>query len=185
MRLDAGWLDCAEQCVSPNCDERPADTAISLLVLHNISLPPGQYGGSAVAEFFTNRLDCDSHPQFASLRGVRVSAHLLLRRNGSWIQFVPFGLRAWHAGVSCWQGAERCNDYSIGIELEGTDSDPYCEVQYGSLLRVIRLLARAYPITDVVGHCDIAPGRKTDPGAAFDWRRIDGWKSISDQPAVR
>jgi N-acetyl-anhydromuramoyl-L-alanine amidase len=140
-----------------------------LLVVHNISLPPGEFGGDAIIELFTNRLDAASHPGFDALAALRVSAHFLIRRDGSLLQFVPCGLRAWHAGLSSWRGRERCNDFSIGVELEGTDQLAYANTQYATLARLTRALRRRYPIVDVAGHDQIAPGRKTDPGVAFDW----------------
>jgi len=174
MRVDraTGVLDAAEFRLSPNCDARPAGQAIDLLVLHGISLPPGEFGGPWIDALFTNTLDCAAHPYFTQLIGMRVSAHLLIRRNGALLQYVPFHCRAWHAGESCFEGRERCNDFSIGIELEGADDTPYSDAQYQALAQVIPALMRAYPqITPprVVGHSDIAPGRKTDPGPAFDW----------------
>lgn len=170
-----GWYQNAQQVLSPNCDDRPADEAISLLVIHNISLPPGEFGGGFVPALFTNTLDSNAHPYFATLAGLQVSAHLLIDRNGGITQFVPFGKRAWHAGQSCFGRRERCNDFSIGIELEGEDWTPYTDAQYQQLLVVSRALMAAYPqITParIVGHRDIAPGRKTDPGLAFDWHRF-------------
>jgi AmpD protein len=142
-----------------------------MLVIHNISLPPDQFSGNAVSEFFTNQLDPSEHPYYAQLRDVRVSAHFFIRRDGYIIQFVPCERRAWHAGLSAWQGRTRCNDFSIGIELEGSDSVPYTEPQYLVLIRLTRRLKRAFPIIDIVGHADIAPERKTDPGPFFDWER--------------
>lgn len=160
------------QVRSPNCDERPAGEPITLIVLHNISLPPGEFGGDAITRLFTNCLDYGAHPYFATLRGIEVSAHFLVRRDGELIQFVPCALRAWHAGRSSWQGRERCNDFSVGIELEGTDEVPYCDAQYETLAALVGALCRRYPVREVVGHSDVAPGRKSDPGAAFDWPRI-------------
>ncbi|EGN74820.1 negative regulator of beta-lactamase expression [Idiomarina sp. A28L] len=160
------------QC-SPHADERPDSNDISLLVVHGISLPEGEFGGPYINDLFLGCLDCEAHPNFAILEGLRVSAHCLIRRNGEIIQYVDFNRRAWHAGVSSWQGRERCNDYSIGIELEGTDSTPYTKLQYEALAEVTRVLQQHYPaITNerIVGHEDIAPGRKTDPGPAFDWQ---------------
>ena len=142
---------------------------IWLLVIHGISLPPNQYGGDAIERFFTNTLDHSAHPYFEQLKEVRVSSHFLIRRNGQIVQFVPCGRRAWHAGVSFWRGRSRCNDFSIGIELEGSDFEPYSETQYTALARLARRLKRSYPIREVVGHADIAPERKTDPGPFFDW----------------
>jgi AmpD protein len=157
---------------SPNADERPEDCAISLLVVHGISLPPGAFGGDAIERLFTNRLDAAAHPYFATIAKLRVSAHFLIRRDGALIQFVACGRRAWHAGESSWRGRPRCNDFSIGIELEGTDDLPYTGAQYRMLVRLARALALRYPIADVAGHSDVAPGRKTDPGPAFDWVRL-------------
>ena len=139
--------------------------------MHNISLPPGTFGGNAIVELFTNRLDPAAHPYYATIAKLRVSAHFLIRRDGALIQFVPCTLRAWHAGPSRWRGREACNDFSIGIELEGTDELPYESVQYATLGRLTRALCRRYPIAGIAGHQDVAPGRKTDPGPAFDWTR--------------
>lgn len=147
--------------------------AIELVVIHSISLPPGTFDGDAVIDLFTNRLDCDAHPYYEGLRGLRVSAHFFIRRDGTLIQFVPCSLRAWHAGMSNWQGRECCNDFSIGIELEGTDDLPFTDAQYATLAPLLQLMKHAYPIRAVVGHSDIAPGRKTDPGPLFAWQRID------------
>ena len=168
----AGWLMGVRHIVSPNCDERPAGEAISLIVIHNISLPPGEFGGPGVEQLFTNRLDPDGHSYYAGIRDLRVSAHFFIRQDGELIQFVPCGLRAWHAGASCWQGRDRCNDFSIGIELEGTDELPFTARQYDVLNELIAVLVAAYPIQGITGHSDIAPGRKTDPGACFDWARV-------------
>ena len=168
----AGWLQPAVHCLSDNCNERPAGVPIDLLVIHNISLPPGEFGGDLVRALFTNCLDCSLHPAFADLRCVKVSAHLLIDRAGVITQFVPFSRRAWHAGVSQIDGRDNCNDFSIGIELEGSDHIPYADIQYRQLAAVTRLLQRRYPAivpARIVGHCDIAPARKTDPGPAFDW----------------
>ena len=173
MIVDAdGRVGDARYVASDNCDERPAGVAISLLVIHNISLPPGEFGGEAIEQLFTNRLDCAAHPYFAGLAGKRVSAHFLIRRGGELLQFVPCAKRAWHAGVSNWRGRERCNDFSIGVELEGTDDQPYTDAQYRVLAELGRALRRAYPITDIAGHCEIASGRKTDPGPSFEWTRF-------------
>ena len=169
-----GWLSDARRCPSPNQDERPIGAPIDLLVIHSISLPPGRYGGSWIEDLFHNRLDPAAHPYFAPIATLRVSAHLLIRRDGMPLQFVPFDRRAWHAGVSCYQGRAACNDFSVGIELEGCDEDPFTEPQYQRLAAVTRILVAAYPrITParIVGHSDIAPGRKTDPGPCFDWPR--------------
>ncbi len=170
MKVGAtGWLSGVRRIASPNCDTRPPRTAIELLVIHNISLPPGVFVGEAVAQLFTNTLNTDSHPYFRQLAGLKVSAHFLIRRNGTIIQFVPCNKRAWHAGVSAWRGRSACNDFSIGVELEGSDDVPFNNPQYASLTRLTRLLQRNYPIRAIVGHADIAPGRKTDPGPYFDW----------------
>jgi AmpD protein len=166
-----GWVSGMRRLTSPNCDSRPSGTAIDLLVIHNISLPPGEFGGQAVAQLFTNTLDTDAHPYFAQLKGVRVSAHFLIQREGEITQFVPCNKRAWHAGASMWHGRTACNDFSIGIELEGTDFLPFTDQQYAALIRLTRVLKRAYPIRETAGHSDIAPGRKTDPGHEFDWPR--------------
>jgi AmpD protein len=165
-----GWLPDAVHVPSPNFDARPEAMPIELLVLHNISLPPGEFGGNAIIELFTNRLDPDAHPYFATIAELRVSSHLLIRRDGSLLQFVAFGDRAWHAGVSRWNGRERCNDFSIGIELEGTDEVPFTIAQYAKLIGVTERLRRAYPLAAATGHSDIAPERKTDPGPCFDWK---------------
>ena len=167
-----GLLPAAQFVASPNWDERPQDAEISLVVIHNISLPPGQYGSNNVAALFTNQLDPNAHPYFAGIYQNRVSAHFFIRREGELIQFVPCLQRAWHAGLSSWQGRERCNDFSVGIELEGCDTDTFTEPQYEVLNRLLATLCQAYPITDIVGHSDIAPGRKTDPGPCFDWTKI-------------
>ncbi|MDA1107945.1 MAG: 1,6-anhydro-N-acetylmuramyl-L-alanine amidase AmpD [Proteobacteria bacterium] len=170
-----GWLDEAHPCPSPNCDVRPEATAPDLVVIHGISLPPGEFGGPHIEALFTNTLDPDAHPYFRTIHEDEVSAHILIRRDGSLTQFVPFGLRAWHAGASSFQGRTRCNDFSIGIELEGSDDTAYEDAQYISLAHVIRALMRRYPgITPerIVGHSDIAPERKTDPGPGFDWARL-------------
>jgi len=156
---------------SPNFDDRPSDVQIDLLVIHAISLPPGEFGGAAVEAFFLNRLDPHAHPYYAHLCGVRVSAHFLVRRDGALVQFVPCLKRAWHAGASSWRGRSRCNDFSIGIELEGCDEVPFEASQYDTLARVTRALRIAYPIVSIAGHSDIAPGRKTDPGPHFEWSR--------------
>lgn len=168
----AGWLAAARRLPSPNCDARPEGSAIELIVIHNISLPPGVFDGDAVIDLFTNRLDWDAHPYFQGIRGLKVSAHFFIRRDGSLIQFVPCTQRAWHAGASNWHGRERCNDFSIGIELEGSDDLPFTDAQYAALIPLVRQLKQTYPIAAVVGHSDIAPGRKTDPGPHFDWQRL-------------
>jgi AmpD protein len=177
MRVDkdTGLLDAAVHIPSPNQDERPGDAEPELIVVHSISLPPGEYGGPHIAELFTNRLDPSGHPYFATIADLRVSAHLLIRRDGRMEQFVPFHRRAWHAGASCYQGREACNDFSIGIELEGTDEGDYETAQYETLVDVVEALCRAYPGLSparLAGHSHISPERKTDPGPGFDWDRL-------------
>lgn len=167
-----GWVRHARRCPSPNFNARPPGTVVSLLVIHNISLPPGRFGGDCIDDLFCNRLDCDAHPYFEALRGLQVSSHFLIRRSGELVQYVSLHDRAWHAGVSRFEERENCNDFSVGIELEGTDERPYTRKQYRRLVSLSVLLFRAFPaITParIVGHSDIAPGRKTDPGPAFDW----------------
>ncbi len=172
------WIDAhgiapaVRQVASPNCDARPGGTRITLAVIHGISLPPGVFGGAEVLRLFTNTLDSRAHPYFAAIAPLRVSAHFFLRRDGAIVQCVACGLRAWHAGVSSWRGRDRCNDYSIGIELEGTDQRPYTAAQYARLAALLLALRRRYPLEAAVGHSDIAPGRKTDPGPAFAWDRL-------------
>jgi len=171
----AGLLRPATQCPSPNQDERPELAQPELVILHGISLPPGEYGGPHIEAFFTNQLDCSAHPYFKQIEGLKVSAHLLIRRDGEVIQFVPFQRRAWHAGDSRFRGRSCCNDCSIGIELEGVDDAAYSDAQYQQLVMVIESIMNAYPaitIRSIAGHCDVAPGRKTDPGPAFDWLRL-------------
>lgn len=167
-----GRATLAAQIPSPNCDKRPHDTPISLIVVHGISLPPGEFDGDGIERLFTNRLDPAAHPYYATIASRRVSSHFVIRRDGRLLQFVPCDQRAWHAGQSAWQGRSRCNDFSIGIELEGTDSLPYTSKQYRMLGRLSRALRKRYPIADIAGHSDVAPGRKTDPGPAFDWHRL-------------
>ena len=169
------WLQGVRRVPSPNCDQRPADARVELVVIHNISLPPGQFGGGYVDALFTNTLDSAAHAYFTDIAALRVSAHLLIDRQGGITQYVPFSRRAWHAGKSCFRDRECCNDFSIGIELEGTDELPYEHIQYQRLAAVIRVLMQVWPeITPerIVGHSDIAPQRKTDPGPAFDWTRF-------------
>jgi len=171
--LDAdGCLPGVRFVASPNCDARSDPEDVSLVVLHGISLPPGEFGGDGVERLFTNTLDPASHPYFAGIAGLRVSAHFLVRRRGEIVQFVPCSRRAWHAGASNWCGRERCNDFSIGIEMEGADDVPYTSAQYRATPKLVAAISRRYAITDIVGHSDIAPGRKTDPGPAFDWPRF-------------
>lgn len=170
-----GWFPAAIQRPSPNHDARPPGERPSLLVVHNISLPPGVFGGREVADLFLNLLDCDAHPWFDRLRGLRVSSHLLVLRGGAVLQFVSCHERAWHAGQSSWAGRDRCNDFSVGIELEGTDDTPYEAPQYAALRGLLCALRATYPglaAGPVVGHSDIAPGRKSDPGPSFEWARI-------------
>lgn len=167
-----GWVPQVEHVYSPNADERPSGTPIELVVVHGISLPPRQFGGDGVERLFTNSLSCDVHPFYAQLVGLRVSAHFFVRRCGKTIQFVSCLRRAWHAGVSSWNGRTRCNDFSVGIELEGADDIGYEAIQYAVCADLIRALRAAFPIRAVLGHSDVAPGRKTDPGPAFDWSRI-------------
>ena len=169
---DAGWLFGARRVASPNCDERPADEAVELVVIHAISLPPDEFGGPGIVHLFTNCRDPAAHPYFREIQGLRVSAHFLVRRDGELIQFVACSRRAWHAGASSWRGRDNCNNFSIGIELEGCDQLPFEDAQYLTLNRLLAELRRRYPITAVVGHSDIAPGRKTDPGPCFDWHRV-------------
>ncbi len=175
FEIDKGILVGARQCPSPNQSERPPGAAVELLVVHNISLPPARYGGAEIEQFFCNVLDWEADPYFEKIRGMTVSAHLLVRRDGELVQFVNFDRRAWHAGVSCFHGRDNCNDFSIGIELEGCDDDHYSEQQYSVLARVVAALKETYPVPGndhLVGHSDIAPGRKTDPGPCFDWQRL-------------
>lgn len=169
----SGWLDKAEILPSPNYDDRQDENDISGIVIHNISLPPGQFGGGWIADLFLNRLDPNAHPYFAEIAHLKVSAHLLIRRDGKIQQFVPFHKRAWHAGVSCWEGRERCNDFTIGIELEGDDETAFTQAQYSQLAMVSKALISTYPLLSearITGHEHIAPGRKTDPGPHFDWQ---------------
>jgi N-acetyl-anhydromuramoyl-L-alanine amidase len=175
----AGWVAAARRIASPNRDARPPDTAITLAVVHGISLPPGEFGGPGIVDLFTNRLDPAAHPYYAGIAHLRVSAHFLIRRRGELLQFVACAERAWHAGASAWKGRAGCNDFSIGIELEGTDDRPYTAAQYVRLARLLRLLRRRYPLPDLAGHRDVAPGRKTDPGPAFDWVRLYGLLAAS------
>lgn len=157
---------------SPNCDERPPGTTVELIVVHAISLPPGEFGGSAIEDLFTNRLDASAHPYYPGISNLRVSAHFVVRRDGALCQFVSCAKRAWHAGVSSWRGRTRCNDFSVGVELEGCDDVAFEEPQYATLAGLTRGLRARYPIGDIVGHSDIAPGRKSDPGPCFEWVRL-------------
>jgi AmpD protein len=176
IETDTGWLDGVNRVVSPNCDERPPGSKLELIVVHGISLPPGQFGGRAINDLFTNNLVASDHPYFEKIIDLRVSTHVLISRLGEPTQYVPFEKRAWHAGESCYCGRVACNDFSIGIELEGTDDSAYEPVQYERLAELVRALRRAYPSlqsAELVGHSDIAPGRKTDPGTCFDWSFLE------------
>jgi N-acetyl-anhydromuramoyl-L-alanine amidase len=167
-----GFASTALQIRSPNRDARPPGIEVELVVIHGISLPPGDFGGDGIARLFTNRLDPVDHPYYATIGKLRVSAHFLIRRDGRLVQFVSCNDRAWHAGASSWNGRHACNDFSIGVELEGTDDVPYASVQYTMLARLLKAIVRHHPVKGIVGHSDIAPGRKTDPGPAFDWARL-------------
>jgi N-acetyl-anhydromuramoyl-L-alanine amidase len=169
----AGMCAGARWIPSPNCDERLDGDTVDLVILHNISLPPGEFGGEEIIDLFLNRLDANAHPYFADIAGLEVSAHFLIRRDGDLIQFVPCELRAWHAGASTWQGRERCNDFSVGIELEGSDDVPFSEAQYATLIDLLDALFARYGRLPLTGHSDVSPGRKTDPGPAFDWARLE------------
>ena len=174
MSIESHRLISANFIESPNQSARPEDDRIDLLVIHNISLPPGEFGGDSIVRLFCNTLNCSNHPYFRALEGLRVSAHVLICRNGDITQFVPFNRKAWHAGKSSFEGIENCNDFSIGVELEGTDHDPFTDSQYAALTQLSRALLATYPgLTEarIVGHSDIAPGRKSDPGPCFDWER--------------
>ena len=180
----SGWLSDVQRVPSPNCDERPAGCEASLIVVHGISLPPGEFGGPWIDRLFTNSLPAEQHPYFAEIAHLQVSAHVLIRRDGELRQYVPFTARAWHAGESSHCGRKTCNDFSVGIELEGMDDVPYTDAQYDQLMRLVVALRATYASlrnADIVGHEHIAPGRKTDPGPAFDWKRfhaaLDGGKS--------
>jgi AmpD protein len=173
--IETGLIEGARQVASPNCDDRPQGVGPELLVIHGISLPPGEFGGPWIDRLFTNSLPKDVHPYFIEVADLKVSSHLLIRRQGELVQYVPLNKRAWHAGQSCFQGRECCNDFSIGIELEGSDELAYTEIQYAKLNQLVAVLLSTYPSLSadrIVGHSDIAPGRKTDPGEAFDWQRL-------------
>ena len=175
MKIDQHWLTGVTKILSPNCDERPDPTDISLLVIHCISLPPGEFGNTYIDQLFCNKLNLADHPYFNEIHQLRVSAHVLIKRDGRCVQYVPFDRRAWHAGKSSYEGRERCNDFSIGIELEGTEAIAYTDAQYEQLAAVIDILLKTYPQMSrqrITGHSYIAPGRKTDPGDSFDWQRI-------------
>jgi N-acetyl-anhydromuramoyl-L-alanine amidase len=174
LTLKDHWVVEARHCPSPNFSQRPLGAQVDLLVIHNISLPPGEFGGPYIDDLFCNRLDPRTHPYFAEIADLEVSSHFLIRRDGELVQYVPCDQRAWHAGRSCWRGRENCNDFSIGIELEGTDNEPYTSSQYARLNMLLGLLREHYgiPPEAIAGHDQIAPGRKTDPGPAFDWSRV-------------
>jgi len=173
MRLSAdGRVAGARYVASPNHDERPDAAEITLLVVHSISLPPGEYGGDAIERLFTNRLDPDAHPYFRRILPLEVSSHFLIRRDGELVQFVPTARRAWHAGASAWRGRPRCNDFSIGVELEGADDGPFEDIQRERLAQLITALREVLPLRDIAAHSDVAPGRKTDPGPGFAWARL-------------
>ncbi len=177
-----GWMPAARKLPSPNFEVRPDGAVPTLIVVHGISLPPGEFGGGAITDLFQNRLDCSAHPYYdAHLRAVRVSAHFVIRRDGSLEQYVSCDQRAWHAGVSDFFGRGRCNDFSIGIELEGSDSVPFESLQYSALSALVKALVARYPIDALAGHSDIAPGRKTDPGPHFDWRRLQRDTALADR----
>lgn len=185
---ETGWLSGARACPSPNFGPRPQGAEVSLVVIHSISLPPGEYGGDAIERLFTNRLDWDEQPYYRQIRGLTVSAHFVVRRDGELLQFVSCAQRAWHAGRSSWKGRDNCNDYSIGIELEGLEGEPFEAAQYDTLADLLRSLATGHPLQSVVGHEHVAPGRKFDPGAGFDWRRLMsmlGWPDGYFPEAVR
>lgn len=184
----SGLLAAARQVASPNQDARPPGVEAELIVIHSISLPPGEFGGPWIDRLFTNRLDPGRHPYFAEIAGLKVSAHLLIRRDGELVQYVPFHRRAWHAGESCWRGRHCCNDFSIGIELEGTDEGAYTTPQYRRLAATIRALCRAYPALSaerLAGHSEIAPGRKCDPGPGFDFGRLARWLAAGGYTSAR
>ncbi|MBP2196495.1 1,6-anhydro-N-acetylmuramyl-L-alanine amidase AmpD [Pantoea cypripedii] len=173
MKLEDGWINSARKVPSPHFNQRPENETPSVLIIHNISLPPGEFGGPWIDRLFTGTLPADAHPYFADIAHLRVAAHCLIRRDGELVQYVSFDERAWHAGISQFEGRENCNDFSMGIELEGTDTQPYTDAQYATLQAVTALLMQHYPLTAerITGHSNIAPERKTDPGPAFDWER--------------
>ena len=187
LQIDShGWCAQARRVPSPNCDARPDGVDVSLLVVHNISLPAGQFGGPYISQLFTNQLDCSAVPEFASLIRLRVSAHFLIRRDGQLMQFVPTTQRAWHAGVSSFEGRERCNDFSVGVELEGTDLVSFTDAQYSRLTALTIALQQAHPLRAVCGHAHVAPARKTDPGPFFEWYRYQSqWASGSAADAPK
>ena len=182
-RWDGGWLRQARRCPSPNFNERPGGTEISLALIHSISLPPGQFGGDGVERLFTNRLDWDTHPYFQTIRGIEVSAHFFVRRDGELLQFVSCDDRAWHAGTSVWRARPGCNDYSVGIELEGLEGSAFEASQYAELKGLLADLRDRYPIAAIAGHEHVAPGRKCDPGPGFDWSHLAGLIDWMEDPA--
>jgi AmpD protein len=184
---DAGWWRRARRVPSPNFGPRPSGAQVDLVVLHSISLPPGEYGGDAIERLFTNTLDWSAHPYFETIRGLEVSSHFVLRRDGEVLQFVSVDDRAWHAGASCWDGREDCNSWSIGIELEGLEGEEFTPGQYAALVALLRSIDSVRPVRHVVGHEHVAPGRKHDPGAGFDWRALAarlGWSLERIPPAT-
>lgn len=166
------WQSNCRIVSSPNRDARPEGLPIDLIVIHSISLPPGVYGGEGIEQLFTNRLNAEAHPYYAHIAGLKVSSHFLIRRDGELVQFVPVSERAWHAGVSNWQERDRCNDFSIGVELEGDDDTPFAAAQYERLQALLLSLVTSYPVRAITSHSHIAPGRKTDPGSCFDWEKV-------------
>jgi len=185
MKIKNGWIDNAHKISSPNFDERPPNCTPSLIVVHCISLPPGKFGGEAISQLFMNKLPADKHPYFEEIHHLKVSSHILIRRDGALIQYVPFHARAWHAGKSIYEGQENCNDFSVGIELEGTEEIAYTAKQYKQLSYVIKVLLDSYPSlspSSITGHSDISPGRKTDPGPSFDWNYL---RSLSNHPGAK
>lgn len=184
-QITGGWLEGCTQLTSPNCEDRPANCGVDLVVVHNISLPPGEFGGPHIIDLFLNRLDPSVHPYFQDIAHLKVSSHFLIRRSGEVIQFVSTKQAAWHAGVSSWQGREKCNEFSIGIELEGTDTHLYTDAQYARLEELIVKCGDAHPslaLDAIVGHSDIAPGRKTDPGESFDWYELKARLNLDSLP---
>ena len=182
-RWDGGWLLRARRCSSPNFNQRPIGADVGLALIHSISLPPGHYDGDGVERLFTNRLDWDAHPYFQTIRGMEVSAHFFVRRDGELIQFVSCDDRAWHAGASVWRGRPACNDYSVGIELEGLEGSPFEDSQYAELADLVADLRDRYPIDGIAGHEHVAPGRKCDPGPGFDWARLGARTGWLEDPA--
>lgn len=183
MRIENGFLDVARQHPSPNCDDRLAGADVDLVVVHGISLPPAEFGGPWIDQLFTNKLDPEQHAYFREIHEQRVSSHLLIRRDGEIVQYVPFDKRAWHAGESSFAGRPQCNDYAVGIEMEGTDDRSYEAIQYDTLTDVIACLMHEYPgisLQRITGHCDVSPGRKTDPGEAFDWPHLTALLKLHD-----